>query len=293
MFSNLVERVLSLHGKYESELKFIDLHISKLISQKKEISFIDKYVVKKGKRIRSLLAIHAANGYCSEKFLQSLALIELIHAASLMHDDVVDNNYVRRNSDSFFKSYGAKKSILIGDFSIMIAIQSFLVIHDDEYIKKLFLKTCKSTAYGAIKEQSLSWESSQNNCLDVVSLKTASFFLFVSFLAVSLYSNNFEKAKLVAIKGLCFGILFQIQNDLDSYTSTNFNESEDYVQKNITYPLMLLKNYFGLSKTCFYETNPENYNKIRDMFNLVKFKRVLMTNTEKYYNIVTKWLINS
>ena len=104
---------------------------------------IENFVLGPSKRIRSVLAIlyfRALDCSVSEKFLEILAATELIHNASLLHDDVIDSAVKRRGEDTILKQFSPKISILAGDFLLSLAVERLQII-DDNKILNIF-KNC-------------------------------------------------------------------------------------------------------------------------------------------------------
>ncbi|MBT4884618.1 MAG: polyprenyl synthetase family protein, partial [Legionellales bacterium] len=92
-----------------------------------------------GKRLRPIMAIASALscGYEGNTHIELAAVIELIHAATLLHDDVIDNSIKRRCQDTANKVWGNKHSILAGDYIYSIAFQKMVAIRDPKVLKIL------------------------------------------------------------------------------------------------------------------------------------------------------------
>ena len=257
---------------------------------------VEDFVVSNGKRIRSimfLLLFSRFSGNFSEKSYKTACILEMIHTASVFHDDVVDKNYIRRGKSSFYKTFGSKYSILVGDQILINSVSEFLSLHEkNNTAKKIFLKECTSTSFGAVCEQT---EKDKKNVsiasyLRIASLKTSPLFKLSCFLGTFLSSKNFDISKKSAIFGICFGIIFQIQNDLDSYKLENFQSSEDYVQKNITFPIVVLCNYFEYNINKFIsETNQIEFDYIKSKINSEEFKKTSEKILQKYIKTVENY----
>jgi geranylgeranyl pyrophosphate synthase len=215
------------------------------------------------------------------------ALIEAIHFASIVHDDIIDDSSRRRGNLSFHKSFGRKFGILFGDYIFTNASKRFLDLYkDNRLIQRLFLRECSSTILGAIREQELSITSDISECLRITSLKTSPFFKLSCFLGAYLASGNFKEAIKCATFGTCFGVLYQIQNDLDCYRFENYFESEDYIQNNITLPIVILCQYLDFNVFSNSSSHQENYNRTKELIFSKKFEAILQNITKKYYEIV-------
>ena len=292
MFSHLINDILIKRGDFKEDLEKLEEKIKEFISENNEFAILAPFTLNRGKRIRSILYFLNWNNSSSimkNKDYKTIALIELMHFASIIHDDVVDNNNNRRNSTSFMKKYGKKKSILFGDFILIKTVNEFIKLHSkNEFVKTLFLRECSATAYGAVLEQGLMGNSSFQAYLRVISLKTSPFFKLVCFLGKFLSTNDFKSAKKAALWGICFGILFQAQNDFDGYNFKNFQESEDFMEKNITFPIIILRDEFGYDISKFYESNQKNYTEIKSIINSNEFKMVSKKYFSKFLNYIER-----
>ena len=189
-----------------------------------------------GKRLRTKLLLKFSKKI-SEKHYQVAAILEILHAASLLHDDVIDNNLFRRDGDSFLKINGYSLSVLFGD---LLFAKCARYIKFDEFVRKIMFKTCETTVLGAILEQKSDIASVQG-CVKIAAYKTGALFQCAAALGCYLSGDSFINIKKAATVGKCFGILYQFQNDLNGYKPVNYKESEDYVKKNITLPIILSK----------------------------------------------------
>jgi geranylgeranyl pyrophosphate synthase len=286
VFSALIEGVLDVRNCLQADLHKLEETLGYLLQQSEVLDIFSPFAMKKGKRLRSLLYFKnwgAASKIGDELKYKTIALIELMHLASIIHDDVVDRNSTRRGAFSFLQAYGQKKSVLCGDFLFVNAINTFLRLHaDNEFVRRIFLRECAATAYGAVLEQQLDIHSSISSYIRVASLKTASLFKLVCFLGAFLSTGNFQAAKKAARWGTCFGIIFQVQNDLDSYKADKFEEAEDFVQKNITFPILLLRDKFGYDTLKFSELTQEEYSKIKSNIENENFKITAQQCLKKY-----------
>ncbi|MDR1233607.1 MAG: polyprenyl synthetase family protein [Holosporales bacterium] len=253
-----------------------------------------------GKRMRSILFLNLTKRFHDssmehsdmfEKQVWTIALIESLHLASLIHDDIIDDNPSRRGVDSCQKILGRKFSVLFSDYIFAHTSKKFLRIHrGNQFIQNIFLKECSSTALGAVLEQGLTLESSIKECLRVASLKTSSFFKLSCFMGSYLSTNNFQLSLKAATFGTCFGIIYQIQNDLDCYKFKDSSESEDYIQQNITLPVLILNNSLRFNAFNVRETPQIHYEKIQEKLSSREFKVVLESLIGKYIEIIDAFL---
>jgi geranylgeranyl pyrophosphate synthase len=320
LFSDIIQKALEKKESIGEELAVVDQLLSNLFSNLANVH-ID-VLAQKGKKIRATLFFYFFNKFSesSKNFIDSsyeftdlrlglsaaplglakdkkkkiwtAALIEAIHFASIIHDDIVDDGTMRRGSTSLCQAFGRKFSVLIGDYIFANASKLFLNLHqDDQFIRNLFLRECSSTIRGALKEQEITISTDIENCLRITSLKTSPFFKLSCFLGAYLASNDFKASIKAATFGTCFGLLYQLQNDLDCFRFENYFESEDYVQNNITLPIIILHQYFNINTSSDPENPQANYNKIKTKIYSEQFCEILQNFTQKYYEIVISDLI--
>ena len=195
----------------------------------------------KGKLVRSKIGLYflkSLNIDIDDKFLKFLSVIELIHNASLFHDDVIDNEDNRRNEPSLNKVYGDKKSVLYGNIVLTNAMSILLEIGNISLINEM--NSCvKKMCYGELMQQEqLNNIPSINEYIKKSRLKTASLFRYMmmglSVLSDNKYKNEFESF------GDNYGIGFQISNDLSDYLK-GIEKSKDIKNGIYTAPVIYAK----------------------------------------------------
>jgi octaprenyl-diphosphate synthase len=293
VFSKLINNVLEKTSTFTEDIAVLNQYLFTFIEGNNSLQKLIPFVKNHGKYVRSVLYFDfwENSDFVEEEVkYKTVALIELLHFASMMHDDVVDDNCKRRSDDSFKKKYGNKESILLGDFVLAKTVNEFLALYENEsLIKNLFLRECSATAYGAVLEQQLTYLSTFTDYLRVVTLKTSPLFKLCCFLGSYLPTKNFAFAKKAAIFGTCFGIIFQAQNDIDCYKFENFEDSEDYVQKNITLPTVILRDHFNCDISRFEQRNQAYYEEIRKMIFSNKFVLMVTEHLDKFINYVNNF----
>ena len=281
MFLNLINSILDKKSIYCHELDIINEYIEKILCKINIQDDINKIILNSGKRIRSILALSVYYQYYKsipEYLFKILAFVELVHFGSLLHDDVTDKNNVRRGQQSAYKLYGAKKTILLGDYLLSKIFDEITKSKYEPYIITRFAKTASAIAYGAYLEQTLKLTSSFEEYIKVVSLKTSALFKFAS--TVGLWNScNVSK---IATWATCFGIIYQVQNDLNDYHVEIFENSEDYIQSNITYPFVTL---FKLH--LFTKRDQKNFLLIKKLIFSEKFKQKALKDLAKYLECLT------
>ena len=151
---------------------------------------------------------------------------------------------------------------------------------------KQFIKSSTDTAYGAYLEIN-------NNYLEkyikIARLKTGSLFKFSGISGCILSNASFNTVKQAANFGTLFGIIYQIQNDLDDYKYNNYNESEDYMQSNITFPIIILQKINKID-SLFNNKNQINFDKIKQLINTTEFKYMFFQVVNKYVDKINLYI---
>ena len=147
-----MEDVLKL---IEPDLKKLEASIDKLVTTK--VGFIKEivnHIIKSGgKRVRPILVILSAKlcGHKEDRFIPYAAIVEFIHTATLLHDDVVDNAQTRRGTSTANTIWGNEASVLVGDFLYAKSME-LLADEGNSEIFSVMAKTTKSLSEGEIIE---------------------------------------------------------------------------------------------------------------------------------------------
>lgn len=209
---------------FQEQLQYFNRKLSEIIDQEirnrpDKILFDALNYVKEtgGKRLRPLicfLSTEAVGGSRDDSLWTAIA-IELIHNASLIHDDVIDENCMRRRSPSSFTKYGEKKAIVIGDFLFGLASE-IISRHEAPKIVSLVSKTVSNVSMGQYLEFSLrrSQEVTEQSYMEVAELKTASTFMASAEAGAILGGGSKSEIKNLLNYGKNLGIAFQIQDDI-------------------------------------------------------------------------------
>lgn len=228
------------------------------------------FIIKSSKRIRSKSAIlyfKSAGFEVNDNLLRILAAGEIIHNASLLHDDVIDNAELRRGKITLAKKYSSKISILAGDYLTSLAIEKILKLKNFE-ILNIFKDCIQKMTKAEIKQYFLRGKvPAESEYIEICEGKTAALFEAI-FESCAIILNapindaiNFAKN---------FGIVFQIKNDLEENSAATDKSNEIYTAKDIlgienTY--ILLDNYKEEMRRIL-TTHPENSYKqeLEDLF---------------------------
>ena len=247
-FNNEVNKLTALcHEDLESTNTLI---IEKLDSNVPLIKEIASYLILSGgKRLRPLLTactFHLINRKKnnSKNYIGLAAAVEFIHAATLLHDDVIDESKKRRGSLSANEVWGNKTSVLVGDFLFSRAFQ-LMTKYGNLEILKILSDTSVVISEGEVLELINDKDLTINEDIyfKVINGKTAS--LFSAACQVGGISANGSLKEIEAIKsfGTNFGMAFQLIDDAIDYSSTNEklgkNIGDDFKEGKITLPIIL------------------------------------------------------
>ncbi|MCX7728021.1 MAG: polyprenyl synthetase family protein [Bacteroidia bacterium] len=206
---------------------------------------ITKYVIKrKGKQIRPLLVFLSAKmfGEVNDATHHAAALIELLHTATLLHDDVVDNSQERRGFFSVYALWKSKATVLVGDF--LLAKGLLLSVQNKSYhILEIVSEAVKEMSEGELLQldKSRKLDITEEVYFDIITKKTAS--LIAACCATGSASVLKEEESILKMKqlGYLIGIAFQIKDDLLDYTyseTTGKPSGIDIQEQKMTLPVI-------------------------------------------------------
>ena len=218
----LEEEIINLKKKLEKD--FIDPI---------EKDILKHFILNGSKFIRSSLSIlylKSQNIEITEDIYKILVAGELIHSASLLHDDVIDNAETRRGKSTIAKTFGSKVSILAGDYLLTSAISNLLKLKDFEIIERF--KTCTQKMVEAELKQFFLRDNlpCEKDYLGICKGKTAG--LFSCILQSCAQISNIDLVKANSF-GELFGLSFQIKNDLESKSAEIDKHNGIYTAKDI------------------------------------------------------------
>jgi octaprenyl-diphosphate synthase len=216
-----MENVLSL---VEKDLKALEVSIQRLVTTK--VGFIKEivnYIIQSGgKRVRPLLVILTSKlcGYQGAQHIPYAAIIEFIHTATLLHDDVVDNAETRRGSSTVNAVWGNEASVLVGDF---LYSKSFELMSTDgnHEIMKVISQATTALSEGEIMEllHTCDIETTDEQYYQIIGNKTAILFSAACEIGAILGSCSESRRKALHDFGHNLGIAFQLKDDILDYTS--------------------------------------------------------------------------
>jgi octaprenyl-diphosphate synthase len=211
--------------------------VDQLISQNLEsdvilVSQVSEYILLSGgKRLRPLIVLLAARAldYRGEQHIQAAAIIEFIHTATLLHDDVVDSSSRRRGQDSANTVFGNQASVLVGDFLYSRAFQMMVDI-DNMRVMQVLADATNTIASGEVMQlmNINDPEITEADYRQVIYRKTARLFEAGSQIAAVLKSYDDETESSMISYGRHLGTAFQLVDD-----ALDYNASADELGKNI------------------------------------------------------------
>ncbi len=217
------------------------------LSMKSNTPLLDrvmKYIIKrKGKQIRPMFVFLCAklNGEVNEGTYRAATLVELLHTATLVHDDVVDESFERRGYFSINAIWKNKIAVLVGDYLLSRGLLLSTANEDFQHLH-ILSDAVKKMSEGELlqMEKSRNLNLSEEVYFEIVKNKTAS--LLASACAIGAYSttNSHEKSELMKKFGEFVGIAFQIKDDLLDYGSSQIGKptGNDIKEKKLTLPLI-------------------------------------------------------
>ena len=222
---------------------------------------IDYHIKSGGKRIRALLTLASAKlcGYKDgNRDVNLAACIELIHNATLLHDDVIDNGNLRRGIKTSNVIWGNQSSILVGDYLFSRCFE-MMVEDGSQEILKLLSSTSSKIAQGEVLQLEHKGEVDilEEIYFNIINLKTASLFSAATRVGACITSKNKKEKDSLESYGRNLGLAFQIADDaLDYYsTKTAFGKEigKDFFEGKVTLPIIFLYQKSNTSEKIFLE----------------------------------------
>ncbi len=236
---NLAKRVIS------AELDTFETHFRE--SVKSRVSLLDRimrYIVKrKGKQLRPMFVLLSARlgGELVESSYRAASLVELLHTASLVHDDVVDDSLQRRGFFSINALWKNKIAVLVGDYLLMKAL--LLALNNKEYqILEILGDAVRVMSEGELLqfEKSRKLNFDEDVYYEIIKGKTASLLASACAAGASTTFTNSSQVEKMKAFGEKVGMAFQIKDDLFDYGTADIGKptGNDIQEKKLTLPLI-------------------------------------------------------
>ena len=279
-----------LKNSVEEKLVLVEEKIKLKLSSK--VSLVDEmtnyHLRTGGKRLRALLTLGASKicGYSKGgRDINLAACVELIHAATLMHDDVIDNSKIRRGKKTLNSIWGNQSSILVGDYLLSRCFE--MMVEDGNLeILKLLSSTSAEISQGEVLQLQHKGEIDmlEETYLRIISAKTASLFAAATKVGSILAKKENKIKEALEFYGKNLGLTFQIADDTLDYNSElkffGKKLGNDFYEGKVTLPIILL----------YQKANNTEKVQLKNLFekndrNEEEFKKVLMMI--KNYNIIS------
>ena len=240
---NLAKKVIS------AELAQFEVHFREAV--KSRVALLDRimqYIVKrKGKQLRPMFVLLSARlgGEINDSTYRAASLVELLHTATLVHDDVVDESMERRGFFSINALWKNKIAVLVGDYLLSKGLLLSLNNKDHEVLR-ILSEAVKLMSEGELLqiEKSRNLNLSESIYYDIINGKTASLLASACSAGASTTFDDLASVEKMRLFGEKVGMAFQIKDDLFDYSSQNIGKptGNDIKEKKLTLPLIYVLN---------------------------------------------------
>ena len=211
------------------------------------INELSEHIIKSGgKRLRPIILMLLSKMTSTDDspyMIKAAVILEFIHAATLLHDDVVDMSEIRHSQDTANTIWGNKGAVLVGDFLYSRAFEMIVEI-DNPKIYQILAHTTNTIAQGEVM-QLMNIENvdiSEESYMEIIYRKTAILFEAAAKIGGVLSNINDSSVEDLGAYGKNFGIAYQLRNDYLDYfgdsSLTGKNIAEDLVEGKVTLPLI-------------------------------------------------------
>ena len=211
------------------------------------INELSEHIIKSGgKRLRPIILMILSKMTSTDDspyMIKAAVILEFIHAATLLHDDVVDMSEIRHSQDTANTIWGNKGAVLVGDFLYSRAFEMIVEI-DNPKIYQILAHTTNTIAQGEVM-QLMNIENvdiSEESYMEIIYRKTAILFEASAKIGGVLSNINDSSVEDLGAYGKNFGIAYQLRNDYLDYfgdsSLTGKNIAEDLVEGKVTLPLI-------------------------------------------------------
>ena len=239
-----------LKNSVEDKLILVEEKIKSKLTSDVELvqKMTDYHLDSGGKRLRALLTLGSAKmcGYSKGvRDINLAACVELIHSATLMHDDVIDNGSLRRGKKTLNKVWDNHSSVLVGDYLLSRCFE--MMVEDGNLeVLKLLSSTSSKIAQGEVLQLQHSGEVDmlEETYLKIISAKTAELFAAATKVGAILSNMKAREKDALEFYGRNLGLTFQIADDTLDYNSElklfGKKVGQDFYEGKITLPVILL-----------------------------------------------------
>jgi len=255
-----------LKESLENKLLLVEEKIKTKLSSDVELvqKMTDYHIETGGKRLRALLTLGSAKmcGYTKgTRDINLAACVELIHSATLMHDDVIDNGSIRRGKKTLNKIWDNHSSVLVGDYLLSRCFE-MMVEDGNTEVLKLLSSTSSKIAQGEVLQLQHQGEVDmlEETYLKIISAKTAELFAASTKVGAILSNMKNKEKEALEFYGRNLGLTFQIADDTLDYNSElklfGKKIGQDFYEGKVTLPIIIL----------FQKANKEERDKLKHIF---------------------------
>ncbi len=269
---------------YVNELAQVDGRIKAIATGRAELigQLVSHIITSGGKRLRPVFVILAAKlcGHEGDKHITMGACVEMLHTATLFHDDVVDGSKLRRGRKTANELWGNSASVLVGDF---LLAQSFMIMAGIGSLEiiDLLSKTSSVITEGEVKQlmHKSDIETSFEDYIEIIRGKTAELFAACCRVGGVISGASEEKKKALEDFGLNLGISFQIADDaLDYYADVKKlgkDTGDDFREGKATLPVIYAYSKAGAEDKEYLENIFAGNEESRDTAQFTKVKEIM------------------
>lgn len=284
----IANEINAFEGKFRQSMK----------TKVKLLDTIMNYIVqRKGKQIRPMFVFLTAGlcGEITEKSYRGAALIELLHTATLVHDDVVDDSNYRRSFFSINALWKNKIAVLVGDYLLSKAL--LLSINNDDFeLLKIGSTAILEMAEGELMqiEKARKLDITEAIYFEIIRRKTATLIAACCAMGVSSVGADVETVEKARLFGEKVGIAFQIKDDLFDYGDAEIGKplGIDIKEKKMTLPLIYALNQADWNTKRriinIIKNESENSNKVKEVISFVKQSGGLEYATKSMQSLVNE-----
>lgn len=243
------------------QTKFLEETHSSLPQLDKVNSYLTEHSGKQLRPMLTLLIARALTGSCNENVIRCAAAVEMLHTATLLHDDVADNSPIRRGAPTVMALYSPTTSVLVGDFWLSRAIET-IVEYCDKRVILSFAHSLEMLAEGEMiqLEKAMDLLATEDDYAGIIYRKTAA--LFETAATSAAFSVQADDDTVEACRRYSYhlGLAFQIMDDIFDYSpELNIGKptGQDILEKKVTLPL------FGFMKNAPCREVEELFSRIR------------------------------
>lgn len=233
----------------DSEMNLVNNEIELVLKSKDEKmqEILDWVVSTKGKQLRPKMMLwtyHYQDIKVDDQILKYAAAIEIVHIASLVHDDVIDDGKVRRGKESVQSKYGKKMAVYAGDYMIFSLFESLYSIADENY--SFIIESLNDVCYGELSQNAnlYNLDISKDEYIKNIYGKTAVAFEVACKAGAVGAKLKAEEISAFSNYGKNFGILFQVRDDLLDLQNNSSEKTGfiDFAEGIYTLPIIIVAN---------------------------------------------------